>query len=268
MQKNNKTVLIAKNLSDVLYHLKSVEGLQILAGCTNISEMSDKAVSIRTISELRSIEKHERSIDFGSCLTLTEILELGRTNMPAVLYDAIKSIGTFPLRNMATLGGNICSKGIKHSLWAPLLALDARLEFKSSSETKIIPMGNFKEVPKGFVLTKVKVPVDDWEVQIFRRTGPSNSLTNQSAGFAFLVDTQKDIIANVRITFAGSVIFRSRDLENTIIGTRLPLSDIFIKNLTTQAKEKFEKEFEQYNVPEIIKNQFLSLLRNALEQLT
>ena len=268
MVKNNKTVLIAKNLQDVFYHLKSVNGLQIFGGGTNGELMEDKSITVRNIPELRQIEKHERFIDFGAAVTLSEILSLGKTNMPLILYEAIKTIGTMPVRNIATLGGNICARGNYHTLWAPLIALDARLEVRNAGETRYIPFSHFTGVPKGFVLTKVRVPVDDWEVEIFKRVGPSHEMSPLSAGFAFLVDTQKDMIANIRIAFAGKVVFRPRDLENKIIGTRLPLSDKFINNLVQEAEERMEIEQEQFNVPQILKSQFLSLLRSSLEQLT
>jgi CO/xanthine dehydrogenase FAD-binding subunit len=268
MERNNHTVLIAKTLSDIFYHLKTVSALQVLGGGTRVDSYNEKAVSLRSIAELKTIEKHERYIDFGAAVTISQMLEMGRTNMPSILYDALASIGTRPIRNLATLGGNICAAGQKLTLYAPLLALDARLELRNQAETKYIPFSKFNGVPEDFVLTQVRVPVDDWEVAIFRRIGLLNRISPFSASFAFLVDTQKNIIANIKIAFAGSVAFRSHELENKIIGSRLPLKNEFIASLVQEAERMYKQQFDKENPEPVLKMQFLSLLQYSLGQLT
>lgn len=268
MQKNSRTVLITKNLSDVLFHLKSINELQVIAAGTATTDFGEKMITTRNVPELKTIDKHELYIDFGSAVTLTNMLHLGRTNMPPLLYDAIESIATEPIRNIATLGGNICAKGTKHTLWAPLLALDARLELRSSSEIKYIPFSRFTEVPEGFVLTKIRVPLDEWELSLFRRVGPSHEISPLGAGFAFMVDTQNDIIANIRIVFAGEVVVTSKALENRIIGSRLPLNDRFINAVLEEEANLYDTATKDKNTAPILKAQFLNLLRWALEQLT
>ena len=177
MAKNNQTILIAKNLSDVFYHAKSTDQLQIFGGGTDTEVLQEKALTVRSIPELRGFDRHEHFIDFGPAITLSEMIAIGRTNQPPVLFDALESIATPSIRNIATLGGNIAAKGVKHTLWAPLLALDSRLEFRTQNEVKNIQLSHFTEIPKGFVLTKIRVPTDVWEVAVFRRIGPSNSIS-------------------------------------------------------------------------------------------
>ena len=268
MEKNNHTVLIAKTFQDIGYHLNSVHALQVLGGGTWVDSYGEKAVSLRSIEELKTIEKHERYIDFGAAVTIAQMLEMGRTNMPTILYDALSSIGTRSVRNLATLGGNICAKGQKLTLYAPLLALDARLELRNQNDTKNIPFSKFSGVPDGYVLTQVRVPVDDWEVTIFRRVGPLNRISPLSASFAFLVDTQKNIIANIKIAFAGIIVFRSHELENKIIGSRLPLGNKFIDSLVQEAERMYSQQFAAENAEPVLKAQFLSLLQYSLGQLT
>lgn len=155
MQKN-KTVLISKKLADVLFHFKNTDEVQILAGCTgtDIETLKDKSVSIRAIPELLTIDRHERYIEYGSAVTINKIISSGAGRLPDFFLDALKSIGTEQIRNIATIGGNICAKGIKHTLWAPLLALNARLEIKDSTDTKIVQFSKFNGVPEKNSLQK------------------------------------------------------------------------------------------------------------------
>ncbi len=269
MQKNNQTVLIANNESDVFYQLKNVNPLTVLGGCTAISELPEKSITIRGIPELSHIEKRERFIDFGSAVTLSQVLAVGKTNIPSVLYEAVKSIGTEPVRNLATIGGNICAPLQKHTLWAPLLALNASLEVKKSqTESKVIPFSKFAGVPEKHLLTKIRVPLDEWEVAVFRRVGSAHSIKNDSASFTFLVDTQKYIITNIRIAFAGIIVFHPQELENKLISTKLPLDRHSIENLVKDGETLYREQFKDMDIPPILEFQFLNLLRYSLELLT
>ncbi|MCR5217338.1 FAD binding domain-containing protein [Treponema sp.] len=268
MQKNNSSVLMASNLADVFFHIKSVSNLQILGGCTYIKQLKEKSLCVKFIDELSMIEKRERYIDFGPSLTLSQIIQIKRANLPAVLYDSLTTIASESVRNLATFGGSICACDPKIMIWSPLLALDARLEFRNQNETKYIPFTKYTGVPKGMLLTKIRIPIEDWDVQIFRRTGPSSFLNDFSAGFTFLASTQKDLITNTHITFAGNTVFRSTELENKIIGAHIPLTSRFIVDVVKTAQSLIEKNEECSKMKPILKQQFLNLIQYSLEQFT
>lgn len=263
----NKTVLIAKNLSDILYHIKSVSNLSIVGSCTQLKELPEKSVTTRNVSELCLIEKKERYIDIGAGASISKLLELGQGRIPKILYDALHSIATETIRNVATIGGNVCAKKQKHTLWAPLLALNSLVEIKTPTETKMIPISKFDVNQEKFILTKIRVPLNEFEVEQFRKIGPSKSISPLSASYVFLVDTQRDIIANIKIVYAGKVVFHSPELENKIVGSRLPLSEKLLDTLIEDAKEIFKEKEAQTGTPKILRSQFLNLLRNSLEQL-
>lgn len=266
MQKNS-TVFISKSVSDVFYHMKNVSEIQILAGCTQTRAVAEKSVSLREIPELNIVEKKERFIEFGSAVTISRMISIGGQKLPHVLAEALETIATEPVRNMGTLGGNICAQDTRHTLWAPLAVLNARLEMKSQNETIFIPFNRFTSVPEKHILTKVRIPLDEWEVEIFKRVGPSSIITPLSAGFAFLVDTQRGMIANIRIAYAGRMFFYSPEFENRIIGTRLPLSEKTTDLLIAEADALYDKQNTGDGCSPILKAQFLNLLRNSFEQL-
>ncbi|MBR6153344.1 MAG: FAD binding domain-containing protein, partial [Treponema sp.] len=69
------------------------------------------------------------------------MLKVDETKLQPVIKKALKTIGTAAVRNLATLGGNICAEGQKLTLWAPLVALDSRVEIKkSANDSKVIPL--------------------------------------------------------------------------------------------------------------------------------
>lgn len=262
----NSTFFTAKTLSDVLYQIKNVNDLQIVGGCTQVTDIPEKALSLSMISDLCAIENRERYVEFGCAVTLSDMLLREEYRLPAVLTSAVRTIATERVRNIATLGGNICAGGIYHTLYAPLLALNARLEIRSPAETQVIPFARFRGLAAKHIVTKVRIPLDNWDIGIFRRIGPSHAITPLSASFCFLASTQRNMISSIRVAFAGAPLFYSPELENHIIGLKLPLSEQEINNLIETARDAYADQ--NAGADRFIEAQFLNLLRFSLEQLS
>lgn len=263
-----KSVLFAKNINDLLTQLKNNQGLQLVGGCTGIDVLPDKSISTHGIKELAQIELHERYIQIGPGATLEDIINLGRNHIPSVLYDALVSIANPMIRNMATIGGNICSMQHKCTLYAPLLALETKLEFKSFSETIVESLQKFKKVPDGFVLSNIRVPLMDEDISVFRRIGSENKITETSASYAFIANTEKNIIIEIKLALAGPIAFKSKSIENQLIGHRLPLSVKDIDVIQDKIYQEFNEATANQMISNVLKQQFLNLTRYSFEQLT
>ncbi|MCQ2584170.1 MAG: FAD binding domain-containing protein [Treponema sp.] len=262
-----KTVFFAKNSSDLLYQIKTTKDLEIVGGCTRVEEIPDKYLSVRKVEELSKIERHERYIDVGPGVTLSQLLALGENHLPKVLYDAILSVANPNVRNLATIGGNILETNQKLTLFAPLLALDTRLDFESSNDKTSIMLQNFKSIPEGFILKNIHIPLTDGDISIFRRTGPEHSINETSASFAFIAETEKNTIAKISLAFAGPFAFRSKDFENPLLGLRLPLSKATVKEIQESARDKFNESSRDIMMDDVMRQQFINLVRYAFEQL-
>ncbi len=264
---SGKAIYLAEDVNQILYHLNTIPSMQIIAGGSQISEVKEHSLSIKNAKELLLCEKHDRYIELGAAVSLSEILSLGKGNIPEVLFDAVSSIADPAIRNMATIGGNICAKGQKHTLWAPLAALNARVEVKNKKESLTFPISKFPGIQQGSLLTKIRIPLDEWEVRIFKKTGPSNYFTKDSSSFTFLANIQNQLISNARVAFAGSILFYSSELENIITGSRLPLNEKSIGNLMDEAKKIYAKSIPKIENENFVKDQFFNLLEMSLRQL-
>lgn len=254
-----------KDILDFFTLLKSSS--QVVGGCTQIEKFDEQMTSTFGYKELSQIEKHERYIDVGSAVTLSELLALGQKHMPQILYDALLSIANPIIRNMATIGGNICAENYKYTLFAPLLALDSKLEFRNQTETQIISLNNFTSVPKDFALTRVRIANHDADLSVFRRIGPEHIITQQSASFAFIATTGKNCIENIRLAFAGNFVFRNKEFEDSLIGRRLPLTRKDIEQILEKINENFQATIADQMVSDVMKQQFMNLTRYSFEQL-
>ena len=105
----------ARRMDDVLAALADGE-VRLVAGGTDLwpnmkrrHQQGKKVVSLMSIPELRGIEQTDGYLRVGATTTLSDIVrdEGIRTIYPA-FARAVASISSPPLRNMATLGGNLC----------------------------------------------------------------------------------------------------------------------------------------------------------------
>lgn len=268
MENKHSNIFYAKNLSDLFYQMKTIATLQIIGACTALSEMPEKCISTTLIKDFKQIHKHERYIEFGPGTSLSAILELGERNLPKILAEAIETVANPFVRNIATIAGNILNKEKKGTLYGPLLALDAYLELKSPNETKFVPLINFSEIPKDFALTNIRIPTNDWDVSVFRRLGPEHKLSEDSASFSFLADSEKSVITNLKISFSGKITFRCQELENKMLGLKLPLASSDIDGYVEEALLQFDKSAGKIEYMPVLRQQFKNLVRYSFEQLS
>ena len=83
----------------------------------------------------------------------------------------------------------------------------------------------------------------------------------------FLATTGKNIIESVRIAFAGNFVFRNRELENSFMGRRLPLTKKDIEEIQQTILEAFEKTTMNQMVFDVMNQQFFNLTKYSIEQL-
>lgn len=268
MATDTHSIFTAKNVNDILYHLKTVNNLQIIGGATYIGDLPEKSLTIRNVPELKIIDKHERYIDFGPAVTLNSIIHMGKNYLPGVLYEAINQTANHSIRNMATIGGNIMARDSRLSLVAPLIALGTTLKFKALKNYEIIPLSKFTSIPDETVLTSIRVPTEDWNVAIFRRLGSSRLISDNSASFCFLAMTEQNILINLRICFSGPFIFQSQELETRYLGTKLPLSKSTIEDFLSIAERDFDEYVRDKENTAMLKKQFLNLVASSLHELT
>ncbi|GMO12675.1 MAG: FAD binding domain-containing protein [Treponemataceae bacterium] len=265
---HEKTVFFARNLADAVSHLNSVHNLEITAGCTLSRGLPQVSLNVRNIPELNIIDRKEHFIEIGSAVSLAKIISIGQKRLPQVFYEAIQTTATPFVRNIATIGGNICAVSCKEgalsmprSLYAALSALDARLEFANFKNNVTIHLTKFEKVPEKSVLTTVKIPLEEWDISVFFRIGPMPFFNEKNAFFVFLAKTHKNIISDTRIVYSGLAHHRINEHENLVLGIKLPLTTQHLQNI-----------LEHLNTENIFENpvqeaQYRNLFIGALEKL-
>lgn len=265
-----------ETLESLLSGMQDSESVKILGGCTSREIVGKKNLHTVAVPELHVFEKHERHFEIGAAVTLNEILYNEHIKVPSVLQDAIRSVSTFALRNCATIGGNICTKWHKMTLWAPLLALDAKLFFRKNikdSKMNPEPISKYESapIPDDMVLTKIRIPVEEWDYSFFTRVGPELSISEESGSYTFLASLIRNKISSVRIAFAGPTVITNHtlklDSEMDIIGQKVPLKSSIINEIISNAENYLDSVNTATPLKQMIKSQCINLIRKSLETL-
>jgi xanthine dehydrogenase FAD-binding subunit len=106
-------------------------------------------LSLRNIPGLNQISiLEDGTISIGAMATFAEIFRNGIIEefLP-VLTEAAVSVGGPQIRNMATIGGNICNGAVSADSAATLLAYDAALKLVSREGTRLVQLRDFYAGP-------------------------------------------------------------------------------------------------------------------------
>jgi xanthine dehydrogenase small subunit len=99
-------------------------------------------VSVEAIPEMREITRPDGHVRIGAAATLTEI---GRQwhDAPPALAEWLTLFASPPIRNRATLGGNLATASPIGDAAPLLLALDASVEIAGPAGRRKVPLANF-----------------------------------------------------------------------------------------------------------------------------
>jgi CO/xanthine dehydrogenase FAD-binding subunit len=185
-------------------------------------------LSLDKLEDLRRITRTERYLEIGAMVRLNEIIQLGKI-VPEVLTRCLENIAGPQIRNIATIGGNICHPARRLDASVPLTALDAHFELRNGQSARWISASRFCSVPGPLainpqeLLTRIRIPLEQWNYSAFKKfqgVSPGGS----GGVIVFIIKNQKNTLTDIRIVFGAETILRDKNSEAFLIGNQLPLS--------------------------------------------
>lgn len=186
-------------------------------------------VDIQSIGELHFIEETSSSLRIGALTTIEEMRrnEAVRKWAPP-LWESAQVFATWQVRNIGTIGGNLCNASPAADTAPPLLVLGAEVRLKSMDDERRVPLEEFFTGPGETVmrpdelLTEVVVPKsgDGWGYgfeKLGRRLSHILSIVSASAA----VRIENDKIKEVKVAL-GSVAptpVRAKTVEKVLRGS-------------------------------------------------
>ena len=178
-----KKVLEPATLDEAIEMYNSNTNLKIIAGGTDVliklrhGKLAEaELLSLRNIKGMDEIKLLEdESISIGAMTSFSQLFHSEVINKYLfVLGEAAVSMGGPQVRNMATVGGNICNGAVSADSAPTLLALNALLKLRSVNGERIVPITVLCRPWKsktsarrdigGFHYYKGKLPSNEWEL--------------------------------------------------------------------------------------------------------
>ncbi|QJB57034.1 FAD binding domain-containing protein [Pseudodesulfovibrio sp. zrk46] len=216
-----------------------LEGGVPYAGGTDFMVRHAKAVQtgqcpplifLEGVREFSGISVLESGLRIGALTTMAELSV--DTAIPRLLATACNCVGSPALRNVATIGGNVCTASPAGDSLPALYVLGAKVEICSPEGSRTVPISEFVLGPGRTVLESDElvsaIILPDSGINMFyhRKVSPrvANAITKVSLAVGASVEDQK--VEEIRIAYGsvGPTIIRCPEIEAACAG--LLLSDL------------------------------------------
>ncbi len=207
-------------------------GTDLLVRMKNGLTHPNQMICLERIEELKGVEDRGEEIFIGPCTPLAKLLEspLIMNHFP-ILIKGMNVLGSPPIRNMGTIGGNIVTASPAADTLPPLYVLRAELELRTKDSSRRIPIMDFIRGPgetllaPGEVLTAIFVRKrPGLNLHHYEKVGQRKALAIAIVSLAALLRiSEGGRVEEARLAW-GSVaptVVTSAEIEAMLIGCRL-----------------------------------------------
>jgi len=285
-----KTYVKANSVDDAIALLMENPNARLVAGGTDVliklregEKAFSELVDIHGLEELKFIFLDEKkNILIGSGAVFTDIIESDLINryIP-MLGDAAQSVGGPQIRNIATIGGNICNGVTSADSASSLFALNASVVIKSAAGIREIPISQFYLGPgkvdlnPGEVLISIKITPENYEDSFgyYYKYAMRNAMDIATIGCAVSLKTKEHKLTDYRIAYgvAGPVPIRCPNTEKAVLNKTISqallneISQTIESDVSPRTSWRASREFRMNLIKELSKRATIKALKRAGE---
>jgi CO/xanthine dehydrogenase FAD-binding subunit len=221
-------VLQPHNLNEALQMTAERPDAVPLAGGTDLMvelnfdrRRPDAMLDLTRVPDLQEWRRDNGTVRLGAGVTYTQLIADLAAELPG-LAIASRTIGSPQIRNRGTVGGNLGTASPAGDALPILLALGAKVELASRTETRVLTLDEFIVGPKqtalrpGEIITAAIIPAARGPQQ-FSKIGTRNAMVIAVASFAVALDADARSVGT-GIGSAGPRPLRATAAEDLIAG--------------------------------------------------
>lgn len=247
--------LEAKTIDQAISFLGQYNGrAKIIAGGTDLLlKIRNKAIKPEYVIDIGSIPgldyikyDDKQGLAIGA-LTTIRSLETSRDlqRRYPVLSFAASQLGSVAIRNMGTIGGNLCNAAPSAEMAPALIGLSARAMIVGPGGERVVPLEDFFTGPgttvlgKGELLTKIQVPVPEPNTKgIYLKHSSRGSIDLAIVGVAVVATLDGTTCQDIKILLgaAAPTPIRAWKAEKVLRGKKV--DDALIKQSAAAAAEE------------------------------
>ncbi len=255
-----------KTKSELLGAIRKENHFRFGAGCTDLlmelKKKPEKDLTVINLSFVKDplftgIKKSAKGLRFGAMFTAHKIVVNEEIkNKYHVLHEAAFNLASTQIRQVATLGGNLCTASPSGEMACALVALQAECELMNTSgKSRMVPINDFligvrkTALKKNEVLFGVAVPANKKATTNihsgFIKIGTRRSMECSVVSLSYHVQLDKNgiiIQAGIAIGASAPTIRFAESACEFLIGKKL-------KTISQEEKERFADKVLSYASP-------------------
>ncbi|HON18130.1 MAG TPA: xanthine dehydrogenase small subunit [Salinivirgaceae bacterium] len=247
-----QTYFLANNLTEALRFKQANPKAVVVNGSTDIAVQQNKKflyhpiiLDLSRINELNNIIEDDKEINLGSGVPLEQLKQQFATKLP-ILKEALTFFASQQIRNVATLGGNLCNASPVGDLIPVMIALKAKAIIQNFAKQREIP---FEEFIVGYrktamaddeLLTRIIIPKPSQKVHLsFEKVSNRQHVDISTVSLAARWTFEKETITEIILAYGGMAdrVKRAKNTESFLMGK--PLNEQTLK----QASVVIESDF-------------------------
>ncbi len=234
--------------------LEEYPDAKVIAGGTDIiPKMKQRIfepkhlINLKKIPEMKGIEHRNNVIWIGATTKLREIErnDLIQKRLP-LLYNCVKSIGSIQIRNMGTIGGNVCNASPAADGALGLVTLDSKIHITGLyGERTVIAQDFFRGPGKtvlrdGELVKAFSVPVPSSKTGTCFISIGRTALDISTVSIAVALTVNESDVENVKIAFGSiaPVPMRLTEVETWLKNKKI--TDSLIKESSVKVAEQIK----------------------------
>lgn len=188
-------------------------------------------ILLDNIPELKKENRTERYFEFGSMLTIQELINSSK-KLPQILRTQLLSSSPFPVRNTATIGGTLANREFISDIIPLLLLFNCKVEVISFNDKKIKPKWesitqytSALQQRELHLITRVRIPLIYPTFYEHYKTGFKYNLFSEIS-FSAIAEIEKSSVSSLSMAFniENKKIIRAKEIEAELIGKHVPIN--------------------------------------------
>ncbi len=207
-----------RSLSEACSMLSTQDHCELIAGGTDLiirlreeTQSEEMLIDVKALPGLDRIGVENDWMHLGAATTLTRVEHHPAIQEhAAILSQTAEQMANPAIRNMATIGGNLCNAAPSADMAPPLMVLGASVEITGFKGQRSLPVEDFFTGPgeqvlnRGEILTSIRFPVPSRQTRcVYLKTTSRTSLGIALAGVAVALTREGRLVRQVRIALAA-----------------------------------------------------------------
>ena len=260
---SREETIILSGGTDLMVRRKRPSGL--------IPRFDKNTIFVANLAELKKIYTLRNYLHIGAACTFSEISNYEL--IPDYFKIVIKDIASPAIRNVATIGGNICNASPAADILPLLYALEAELVVGSLKGDRIIFIEDFIVAPgrnvlgSDEILKEIRIPIVNFNEYYYKKVGTRKATAISKLSFIGFINVEEDVIKDVRIAFGAvaPTIVKSKKMENELIGKNINNLDEISEELIEDYSDLINPIDDQRSNKNYRKQVAVNLLKDFLK---